>query len=146
MDTNVYFEVRGNYAERKAKLASLPREWLEAAILDGKYNEFLSSRADDKDSKRVPYIGWFWRHITFSDTARIPIGDCGEFVGFMANNKWDYPERWLSESEAAHVIAIIDEAMRLNQQGGNLAEIEASTNAKLRELWEYMQTLSVGKP
>lgn len=143
MDTNTYWAVRGNYAERKAKLADMPREWLEAAILDRQYNEFISALADDKDSKRVPYIGWFWRHIEFSDPTSIPIGDCGDFIGFMANNKWDYPERNLTAEEAAHVIAIVDEAMRLNQQGGNLAEIEAATNNKLRDLWDYLQTLEV---
>lgn len=143
MDTNTYWAVRGTYAERKARLASMPREWLEAAILDDQYNSFISNRADDGDDKRVPYIGWFWRHIAFSDPTRIPIGDCGEFIGFMANNKWDYPQRDLTADEAAHVIAIIDEAMRMNQQGGNLAEIEANTNSRLRELWAYMQTLKV---
>jgi hypothetical protein len=143
MDTNLYWAVRGTYAERKATLASMPREWLEAAILDVEYNDFISSRADDKNGKRVPYIGWYWRHITFSDLTSIPIGDCGEFIGFMANNKWDYPERRLKADEAAHIVSIIDEAMRLNQGGGNVAEIEASTNAKLREMWDYMQTLSV---
>jgi len=143
MDTNTYWNVIGNYQERKAKLAAMPKEWLEAAILDKQYNDFISNRADDKNEKFVPYIGWFWRHINFSDPTSILIGDGGEFIGFMANNKWDYPERYLTREEAAHVISIIDEAMRLSQQGGNLAEITASTNTKLREVWDYMQTLKV---
>lgn len=143
MDTNIYWVVRGTYAERKAKLANMPREWLEAAILDEQYNSFLSKRADDGDLKRLPYIGWFWRHIEFSAPTSIPIGNCGQFVGFMANNKWDYPSRHLTSDEAAHVIAIVDEAMLLSQQGGIVAEIKTSTNAKLREIWDYMQTLVV---
>lgn len=143
MDTNIYWAVRGTYAERKARLSSMPREWLESAILDGEYNDFISSRADDKTEKRVPYIGWFWRHIEFSNPKQIPIGDCGEFIGFMANNKWDYPERFLSEDEAMHVISIIDEAMRLNQQGGDMSQITKNTNEKLGELWGYMQTLTI---
>lgn len=93
-------------AERKASLASKSKEWLEAAILDGEYNDFIRQRADndgEDHGKRIPYIGWFWRHIEFSQPTSIPIGDCGEFIGFMANNKWDYPERCLTEDEAAHV-------------------------------------------
>lgn len=143
METNVYWSVRGTYAERKAALAAMPREQLEASILDGQYNNFLSSRADDEDDKRIPYIGWFWRYIQFSNPTSIPIGDCGEFIGFMANNKWDHPERYLTLEESEKVIAIIDEAIRLSQQGGILADIEAATNAKLRELWDYMQTLAI---
>lgn len=152
MDTNLYWQVRGTYAERKAKLESMPREWLEAAILDSEYNSFIAERADfppdsNEDErghgKRVPYIGWFWRHIEFSNLTGIPIGQCGNFVGFMANNKWDYPERTLTAEEGAHVVAIIDEAMRLNQKGGELSKIAAETNSKLGELWDYMQTLSV---
>lgn len=152
LDTNLYFAIRGTYTERKTKLAAASREWLEAAILDSGYNDFISARADYPDDseddkrghgKRVPYIGWYWRHIEFSDPTSIPIGNCGGFVGFMANNKWDYPERALTAEEAERVIAIIDEAMRLRQQGGEVRKIDAETNAKLGELWDYMQTLRV---
>lgn len=151
MDTNLYWRLRGTYAERKAKLAEFPREFLEAAILDSEYNEFIRGRANfrdgDKDSngsgKRVPYIGWFWRHVAFSNLTSVPIGNCGEFIGFIENNKWDHPERTLTAEEGAKVMEIIDEAMRLNQQGGELGEIERSTNAKLGELWDFMQTLTI---
>jgi hypothetical protein len=155
MDTNLFWVLRGTYDERRARLEAASRDWLEAAILDAEYNDFLRSRADFRDQdpddnvrghgKRLPYIGWFWRHIEFSDLTRIPIGDCGDFVGFMANNKWNYPERYMTEDEARGAIAIIDEAMRLNQQGGSLGEITDTTNTKLAELWDYVQTLAVEK-
>jgi hypothetical protein len=135
--------LRGTYAERKQKLSNMTKDWLEAAILDSEYNDFIRARADDGNEKRVPYIGWFWRHIEFSDPTKIPIGDCGSFIGFMANDKWDHPERLLTESEAMHIIGIIDEAMELNQQGGSAVEINNNTNAKLREVWDYMQTLRI---
>lgn len=151
MDTNLYRVLRGTYVERVAALAEADTAWLRAAILDGEYNEFLRNRADYEEGqqgkhghgKRLPYIGWYWRHIEFSDLLNIPIGDCGEFVGFIANNKWGYPERVLTEAEARAVMAIIDEAMRLNLLGGDVSKIEADTNAKLDELWDYMQTLEV---
>jgi hypothetical protein len=142
--------LRGTYSERKEQLSSRSKEWLEAAILDSEYNNFLSSRADyEKDEedkhgagKRLPYIGWYWRHIVFSGD-RIPIGDCGDFIGFIANNKWDYPDRYLTPEEKDKVLEIIDEAMRLNSQGGLGSEILANTEAKLDELWDYLQTLTI---
>ena len=150
MDTNLYWVLRGTYSERKAKLASVDRAWLEASILDEKYNEFLCSKADYKDhekdahghGKRVPYIGWFWRRVTFS-AGTISLGDCGEFVGFMENNKWGYRERSTTAEEFVRIMTIIDEAMKLDEQGGSLDKIIESTNAKLEELWGYMQTLTI---
>lgn len=150
MDTNIYWQVRGTYAERKAALADSKREWLEAAILDSEYNDFLRARADYKDGekderghgKRLPYIGWFWRHLNFSD-GKLPIGDCGEFIGFMPNNKWDYRERDTTPDEFAKIVSIIDEAMRLSEQGGDLHKIIAETYAKLDELWDYLSTLAM---
>jgi len=146
--TNLYLRLRGTYEERKKKLSEMPKEYLEAAILDSEYNHFLSARADyegDEDKhgcgKRLPYIGWYWRHIEFSGD--IPIGDCGDFIGFMANNKWDHPERDLTEEEKVEVLRIIDEAMELSSKGGALNEIVENTNNKLDELWDYMQTLTI---
>ena len=151
MDTNLYWTVRGKYDERKKKLAEMEREVLEASILDGQYNDFVSDRADyaedEKDEhghgKRVPYVGWYWRHIEFSTPKAIPIGDCGSFVGFMANNKWDYPERRMTEEEARGAVAIIDAAIEESEKGGESSEIRKKTNEKLDELWAYMQTIKI---
>lgn len=151
MDTNLYWGLRGDYAKRKSTLAAAKREWLEAAILDSEYNDFLRERADFKDGdaddqhghgKRLPYIGWFWRHLNFSEGS-LPLGDCGSFIGFMPNNKWDYPERDTTPDEFAAIMRIIDEAMAANEQGGDLSKIIASTNAKLDELWSLLQTFNV---
>lgn len=151
MSTNTYWQVRGSMENKKKTLSNKPREWLETAILDRHYNDFLSDNSDynhDNDDKhghgkRIPYIGWFWRHISFSDLTTIPIGDCGEFVGFMENNKWDYPERYLTKAEAEHIISIIDEAIELSQAGGALSKVLKNTYKKLDELWDYMQTLEI---
>ena len=142
----------GTYADKQAQLEKASLVQLRDHVLDQHYNTFLSSVADfsDKENdtrghgKRVPYIGWFWRFVTFSDPTSIPIGDCGEFVGFMENNKWDYPQRNLTHAEFAHVIALIDSAMTEGNKGGSLADIWAARDAKLSELWDYMQTLNVG--
>lgn len=140
-----------NYAERKAFLESRSKEWLEASILDQEYNSFLGKYADyDEDEydprghgKRLPYIGWYWRSVQFSVPTLIPIGHCGDFIGFMENNKWDYPSRYLTEEEAMKLIQIIDEAKAIWEGGGNLAEMIAGRNAKLDEIWEFMQSLKI---
>lgn len=105
------------------------------------YNIFCSENADTHDEgyplgKKIPYLGWFWRGIDFSGP--IPIGearlkDAAPFVGFMANNKWGYPERNLTEGERLQVIEYLDKAMESEGEGKDTA---------LRELWEYMQTLN----
>ena len=150
MDTNLFWAVSGPYDKMKAGLAGMSREWLEAAILDDVYNDFLGRYADYRDGeksphghgKRLPYIGWSWRHLPFHSGA-LPIGNCREFIGFMANNKWDYAERVTTPEEFADIMAIIDEAMRLSRQGGNVSEIMKETYAKLGELWDYMQGLRI---
>ena len=145
MTTNLYFALRGNFKEKQEKLASWSKEFLESVILDSEYNQFMRDWADKENDhgcgKRIPYIGWYWRHVEFSGD--IPIGDCGEFIGFMVNNKWDHPERYLDDVEKMEVIRIIDEAMYLNQQGGLGSEILKNVEGKLEELWDYMQTLKI---
>lgn len=150
MDTNLYWSLRGNYGERAAKLKEFSREQLEASILDREYNDFLRGRADYSESehdphglgKRLPYIGWFWRHLSFS-SGSLPIGNTGEVVGFMPNNKWGYPERMTTAEEFARIMEIIDAAMIEDAKGGLLSEIIKNTNAKLDELWDYLQTIQV---
>lgn len=150
MDTNLFWMLRGNYAERKALLAAAKREFLEAAILDMEYNDFLRSRADAKDSdadkddilngKRIPYMGWFYRHLNFSEGC-LPLGFSGGYVAFMATNKWDNDERDTTPEEFEQIMAYIDAAMKANERGGALSEIVAGTNAELKKLRDYLQTL-----
>jgi len=150
MDTNLYCTLRGTYNERKEKLEKADSAWLQACILDSEYNDFLRAKADYKDNERdphghgkqLPYIGWYWRHLEFSE-GNLPIGDTGDYIGFMANNKWDYPERATTPEEFAHIMEMIDDAMRESEQGGLVSDIQQKTNAKLDELWEYLQTLTI---
>jgi len=67
-------------------------------------NRRIAEIADDNDlavrhGKAIPYIGWYWRHVDFTQT--ISLGDCGDFVGFMENNKWGYPEFTLTPEQDA---------------------------------------------
>lgn len=137
--------LRGSYSDIIKTLEACPKYILENMIIDEHYNSFLSSCADSTDGceKRVPYIGWFWRKVEFSHPDQIPIGDCGSFIGFMVNNKWDYPERYLTSEEAEQVITLIDQAIEAANQGGMLDKILKSRDNKLQELWDYMQTLTI---
>lgn len=150
MDTNLYWNLRGTYAERKAKLEQMSPEYLRAAILDAEYNDFLSARSDASEGdgdyaeipnhKRIPYMGWFWRHLDFH-TGRLPIGFGDGYIGFMANNKWDYHERNTTPEEFNTIMGFIDAAMLADQQGGALNVIIDNTRAELKKLREYILRL-----
>lgn len=147
-----FFDGQDTYAKRKAKLTAASREHLEAALVNQFYNGFMRDWCDVGDGetdteygKHIPYIGWFWRDVDFSDLSRIPIGNCGSFVGFMKNNKWDYPGRLLTLEEANTIIDIIDDAILLSKKGGSFASIRTGVIGALGRLWAYMQTLRVEK-
>jgi len=149
-DTDLYWRLRGSYSDKKDQLSKEPREWLEATILDDQYNDFLRSRsdADEKDDdyadilngKRIPYMGWFWRHLEFSD-GHLPLGFDQGYVGFMANNKWDHHERNTTPEEFSKIMGFIDDAMVAEQRGGELRSIESDVRSHLKLLRDYLQTL-----
>jgi hypothetical protein len=133
--------------ERKRELAKCSKAALINDIINDDLNRFVGHYAEvpegDADphghGKRVPYIGWFWRSVDFANGVYY-IGNCGEFVGFMENNKWGYPERRLTPDEASRVTDIVCEAYRISHAGGNAAEIVRDTKAKLDELWDLLQS------
>lgn len=141
-------------AKEKATLLARGAKALAEDIINGKLNRLIGQYADygeDEEGrlerdKRVPYIGWYWRSVDFaSDEPYIPIGHCGEFIGFMENNKWDYPQRAMTPEEVQQVLVIVCEAYRLNGEGGILADIIQNTKAKLAELWPLLQTFEIQK-
>jgi hypothetical protein len=123
-------------------------------VLNNYYNQFLSDVSDYNESekdvednkyrygKRIPYIGWYYRHMDFM-SGKLPIGNCDEFIGFMVRNKWEYPERYLTEEEFDNVMNIIDQAIEISNSGGVLTDVYNNRNKKLDELWDYMQTLKI---
>lgn len=130
------------FEERKAKYMAMSHDQLVAHALNTDYNVFLAANADfGKDEvdprghgKRIPYIGWYWRDVDFAN-GRARIGDCGEFTGFMVNNKWDYDERNMTDEEHRHVLALVDLAMATS----SLDE----ERAILADLWDYVAGLKV---
>jgi hypothetical protein len=162
LDTNLFWGLPGTYEERRQTLANRDKAWLEAAIwsrediadrdrawleatiLDDEYNNFLSARADcgQPAGKRLPYIGQSWQPLPFH-CGCLTLGNCGEFVGLMADNQHGFPGRATTSEEFAKIMAVIDAAMRLDQEGGLLAETMDASNAKLEELWPLLQTMRV---
>jgi len=150
MDTNLYWALRGTYTERKEKLEKMDPAYLRASILDAEYNDFLRARSDANDEdedhsdilhgKRVPYMGWFYRHMEFHE-GRLPLGFHDGWVAFMANNKWDYHERYTTPEEFTTIMSFIDAAMAESQKGGSLDQIIRNTRAELKKLRDYLQTL-----
>lgn len=78
--------------------------------------------------KTIPYIGWYWRYVNFDN--RISLGDCGDFIGFMENNKWGYPE-WDTTEEQSQTIKEMLEDL-----------VENPTQDKFQEFFDYVQTCS----
>lgn len=103
----------------------------------------FGDRDDDPEGhgKRLPYIGWYWRSVDFA-RKRITVGDCGDFIGFMENNKWDHPERDLTPEEVDHVLELLWRARAAAGRGGLLSEAWAARDEVLRELWDWMQGLT----
>lgn len=144
MDTDLLWSLRGDYSDKKTQLSEMRREYLEAVIIDAHYNIFIRNLIENNidgyhnATKVIPYIGFGWRHVTFSQLDRIKIGNCGDFIGFMEKNKWNYPERYLVVDEARKIIGYLDQAMRITngEETGNL-------NFVMSELWDYFQTLRI---
>jgi hypothetical protein len=140
---------QANYQDKLAFLMGKTKEELATAIVNYHYDTFCKDNADAKDDeerahssgKRIPYIGWFWRSINF--LGYVPIGIMYEreggdsLIGFMANNKWDYPERYLTDEERLRVISYLDIAIGCTRSN------KTGKAAALKELWDYMQTLSI---
>lgn len=151
METTSYYAVRGDAPTDAIKsLNNRRKEDLVGLLFNDHLNRFVADYADIKQdaedkhgyAKRIPYIGWFWRATDWF-TPSISIGDCGDFIGVMENNKWGYPERFLTKDEAAKVLAIVWEAKNLSEKGGSLDQIKKETFSKLDELWPLFQTFKI---
>lgn len=98
------------------------------------YADYATGTHPEKGGKRIPYIGWFWRDTDFVGK-QISIGNCGTFIGVMESNKWDYPERLMTEEEVNTFIGYLDKAfaMKMNEE----------TEQVFAECWDWFQTLRV---
>jgi hypothetical protein len=125
-------------------------------------NDFIHSISDissmhvkglEATGKSLPYIGWFWREVDFTEPT-IRLGDCGDFVGFMENNKWDYPQWRTKEEQTAEIVkrllamkATVDKAIEAAKVAGIKEEhiVHYPSQEVLQEFFDYMQTLKPPK-
>jgi len=116
-------------------------------LVNNALNDFIAEHDkwgdDERDpyghGKRIPYIGWFWRSVDFANEY-YTIGDCGEFIGFMENNKWGYASRRLTPDESKRVTKIVLAAYTASREGGILSDIIKNTYKKIDKLWPLLQT------
>lgn len=119
-------------------------------LVNDAYNTRIAQWADYENKKddprgcgkRIPYIGWFWRTTDFVNKC-ISIGDSGSFIGVMENNKWDYPERLMTEAEVDIFIGHLENAFAELGKGGLVSELHQKAEEKFREMWDWFQTLTI---
>ena len=99
--------------------------------------------ASSMGGKLVPYIGWFWRNVNFNaDYVHLGIvppmyvDDPDYFehnptpkVGFMENNKWDYPE-FIVKGNDLHILKHL-----------LITAVKEKTEDAFREVDEFIQSL-----
>lgn len=133
-------KMREQYEDRTVEdlIDELVNNTLNSFIVDNDKFE-----ADEHDpyghGKRVPYIGWFWRNVDFANEY-YTIGDCGDFIGFMENNKWGYTQRRLTPEESKKVTKVVMAAYTASREGGILADIIKNTYKQLDKLWPLLQS------
>jgi hypothetical protein len=158
MESFYWFLHGKNYEETYHLLNITDKMDLCALIINERYNHFLSLYCDYKDNefpinknilngkphnKRLPYIGWYWRNLNFADK-KIPIGfDEYGYVGFMVSNKWGYPERHLTHYEVEKLISIIDDAMRINEEGDDLKNLNHRKMEAIEAIYPWIQSLTL---
>jgi hypothetical protein len=147
-----------NYVQAIEKLNGLGISELIETIINDRYNNFLRELADYKDGetpidpavangiahgKRIPYMGWFWRAVDFANKdITIGFDDSSKYVGIMENNKWYYDERKLTDVEVDHLLQLIDNAMRINERGGDVDQIIKDTKHAIELIYPWMQGLT----
>lgn len=137
----------GNCNEFRELLGSIPRQELESALFNERYNQFCSEWCDSSvyelpegNGKRIPYLGWFWRECSFYERD-ITVGFLANgYVGIMENNKWGHPERTLTNEEFDTLMSHLDNAIKASLSGSNRRE---NVLARLAQLHDWMQTLKL---
>jgi len=143
-----YRKFRGSsYKEAKNAISELSHDELVWLVINENINDFISDHCDsDKHAvswwKAIPYIWRYWRSVDLYNK-KISIWDCGRFIWFMENNKWDYPERELNDDEVEKLLSIIRDAKIASEKWWLLSDINKEKREYLSKIWDYMQTLKI---
>lgn len=80
--------------------------------------------------KVIPYIGQDWHDVDF--TKVIEVGHCIQFVGFLEDNKWNYPIWPLTEEQ--------DDTLKAMLLDLDLSQNKDVVESDLQEIYTYMQS------
>lgn len=133
LEALTYFE-----AESSTDLAQL--------IVNDQLNDFISnysasSFSEDRESTPIPFQGWFWRAVDFFSPRGITIAEGDGQVAVCQSNKWDYPQRDLTDTERGEFLALVWSAWQVSRAGGVLSEIQKNTRDELIKAGEFIAGL-----
>lgn len=104
---------------------------LNAFCADADEDTTITVRGLERTGKVIPYIGWVWRDFDWDDYKWYPLGHCGDFVGFMVSNKWDYPSIRPTPDQAKAIRALVE------------AAAAPPTSEAFQAVFDYIQALQV---
>lgn len=105
-------------------------------------NQRLNKLIDDTEGSPIPYFGWFWRDIDFFSPKGITIAEGNGRIAICENNKWGYPERYLTGGEQAQFRDLVWAAYLEYSKGGTILETRMNIREALETAGEFIARLS----
>lgn len=105
--------------------------------------DIYSALAGKAGEAAVPYQGWYWRSVDFFAEHGVTIARGDGKVAVCENNKWDYPDRSLTDDERAEFLSLVWDAYKVSCKGGNVADINRATHDALVKAGEFISNLEV---
>ena len=122
--------------ERENVLENLLKRTKES-LANEQYNDIIFEGLDEY----IPYMGAFWRNCDFIGKYVVIGKDNDNKIGIMVNNKWDYPERRMTDTEVDTFMALIDRVIVVDHGFSN--DIVFYRTRRLEELRKWVQELSI---
>ena len=114
---------------------------LAKLIVNDQLNDFIANNDDHEGDGPIAYQGWYWRAVDFFTPNGITVAKGAGRVAVCENNKWGYPERYLTTEEQAEFLRLVWVAYRESCKGGILSEIREKTRAALDLAGAYIENL-----
>ena len=147
----VRLDTQGTPADEVARLAEQDSDTLARLIVNDTLNKFIadlspSSFSDNRAEAPIPYQGWFWRSVDFFAPRGITIAEGDGQIAVCQNNKWDYPQRYLTDVERDEFLRLVWEAYRAGNAGGIVSEIYEARDKAIAKAGEFIAALKIGDP
>ena len=81
---------------------------------------------DNSGHKPIPYVGWFWNSIDFTQPISMAVIPKGvihtnyHYIGIVFENLWNYPQYVLSVEESADFRILIEEYVICNSHSNSM--------------------------